>query len=301
LYNISLFVIICYTFKKIKKGEVILKIRIGYILSIMVLLNINILADSISTSFESFDFTNSKKKDKGNRYNIAINHKEGKFLWQIYYSKTRTDTFQPPSPTNLRVDKLYFKGSYNYNKFNSIYFGYATIDDNLMKSVDGGNVYNIGYRYKNIKFNQYFSNYSKFNVYQSDINYKLKYKFDNMKVSINMAMRYIHLKDKDSDKFSQNAQDDYLNGSLHIHLLYPNFFIGSGVVIGKRAFAIMKNGFRIQHHAMEFDKTYQFGIGKKWDKIETKLMYVHQEATELPIMNKNVELDNVIFELKYLF
>jgi len=278
-----------------------MKIRIGYIFSIIVLLNSSILADSISTSFESFNFTNSKKKDIGNRYNIALNHKEGKFLWQIYYSKTLTDTFKPPLPDDLEVDKLYLKGSYNYDKFNSIYFGYATINDNLMKIVDGGNIYNIGYRYKNIKFTQYFSNYSKYNVYQSDLNYKSKYRFDSFDLGLNMVMRYIHISDKDTNAFSKNAQTNYLNSSIHLHLIYPDYFIGAGVVIGKRAFAIMKDGFRVQHHAMEFDKTYQFGIGKKWDNIDTKLMYVHQEATELPIMNRNVELDNVIFELKYHF
>ncbi len=170
-----------------------------------------------------------------------------------------------------------------------------------MKSVDGGDVYNLGYRYKNIKFMQYFSNYSNFNVYQSDIDYKLNYKFDEIKVSINMAMKYIHLIDKNNDNFSKNAQKEYLTTGAYIHLFHPKFFIGMGAMFGKRAFAVMKNGFGIQHHAMEFDKTYQIGIGKKWDNIEAKLIYVHQEATELPIMNKNVEIDNIILKLKYQF
>jgi len=277
-----------------------INIRIIYII---ILLSSILFADKTTfiTSFESFNFTNSKKKDNGNRFNIAINYQKDSFLWQIYYSKTLSNTFQPPLLDDLKVDKLYLKGCYSYDKFNSIYFGYATLNDNLMKDVDSGDIYNIGYRYENIKIMQYFSNYSQFNVYQSDIDYTLNYKLDDIKISINMAMKYIHLSDKNSNGFSKNAQEDYLTTGIDIHLLYPNFFIGSGVMFGKRAFAIMKNGFAIQHHAMEFDKTYQIGIGKKWNDIDVKLIYVHQEATELPIMNENVKVDNIILMIKYRF
>ena len=63
----------------------------------------------------------------------------------------------------------------------------------------------------------------------------------------------------------------------------------------------MHNGFKVQHHAMEFNKTYKCGIGKHFTWGDVKLQYVYQEATEIPINNKNVKVDNIILQVGYKF
>ncbi len=77
--------------------------------------------------------------------------------------------------------------------------------------------------------------------------------------------------------------------------------MGAGAFFGKRVFAVMNDGFRVQHHAMEFDKTYMIGVGKHFGDVDLTLKYVYQEATEIPINNDNVKVGNIILQLGYRF
>jgi hypothetical protein len=63
----------------------------------------------------------------------------------------------------------------------------------------------------------------------------------------------------------------------------------------------MNDGFKIQHHAMEFDRTYAIGAGKTFSKIIFRTQYIYQRAKELPIENKNVTIRNLRFILNYTF
>ena len=63
----------------------------------------------------------------------------------------------------------------------------------------------------------------------------------------------------------------------------------------------MQDGFKIQHHAMEFNKTYMLGIGKNIDDFMVSLRYIYQEATELPMQNKNVNVKNIVTTFTYKF
>jgi len=59
----------------------------------------------------------------------------------------------------------------------------------------------------------------------------------------------------------------------------------------------MNDGFKLQHHAMEFDRTYAIGVGKSISDFILRVQYIYQRAEELPMQNNNVEIDNIRFLL----
>ncbi len=212
-----------------------------------------------------------------------------------------TDTFQPPLNDDLRVNKIYIKATHRLDQKQTINVNFITIDDNLMDEVDGGYIFGIGYRYKGIHLNQYMSRYQHFDTYQTDLKYTHKMFFDNYNLTLIGIGKYIHLSDKDSNTFSKNAKEDYLSIGIKAHLDYDVYHIGVGGFFGKRAFAVMFDGFRVQHHAMEFENSYRIGIGRTFGNVEVKLKYVHQKAIELPMLTENVKSQNIITEFNYKF
>jgi hypothetical protein len=170
-----------------------------------------------------------------------------------------------------------------------------------MKQTDGGNIYGFGYCYGEFKMAQYISDYKYFNVYQSEASYTFKKQFSELKISATLVGKYIHLQNKESNDFSKNAKTDYFTPGLKLHAHYKGYHLGAGAFFGKRVFAVMNNGFKVQHHAMEFKKTYMFGIGRHFQWGDIHLKYVYQEASEIPIHNNGVEVNNIILQLGYHF
>ena len=255
----------------------------------------------LKMGFENFTFENSKKKDAGKRYLAGVDYHYEETLFQALYSRTDTDTFQPPLNDDLHVNKLYLKATHRLDEKQAFNLNYITLNDNLMDEVDGGNIYGIGYRYKNLHLNQYLSDYRHFNAYQTDVKYTYKKAFGTLKTTWIGMGKYIHLDDRESNPFSKNAQEDYFTAGVKIHADYEKYHIGVGGFFGKRAFAVMFDGFRVQHHAMEFNRTYMIGLGRKFGAIDLKFKYIHQKATELPINNHNVKVQNFILQLNYRF
>ena len=252
-------------------------------------------------TYENFDFENSKKKDDGKRYGMVLSHKTDTSLYQIAYDKTDTNTFQPPLPHNLHVNKYYLKYKHKLDNKQYVSLSYVTIDDNLMEAVDGGNIYGLGYKYGPLALHQYISDYDQFNVYQTDIVYVFKKRISDVSVSAKVLAKYIHLQDKNSNNFSKNAKEDYLTPGLKLHAHYKSYHMGAGAFFGKRVFAVMQDGLKVQHHAMEFNKTYMLGVGKHFNDIDISVKYVYQEATEIPIHNENVKVENLILQVGYRF
>ena len=79
-------------------------------------------------------------------------------------------------------------------------------------------------------------------------------------------------------------------------LLYHFLFIKT-VSVKKKIY----NGFKVQHHAMEFKETYMCGIGKHFERGDVHLKYVYQKASEIPIHNDNVKVQNIILQIGYHF
>jgi hypothetical protein len=255
----------------------------------------------LKLSYEALDFTNSKKKDDGKRVGIAIDYKDTNNLYQIVYEKTDTTTFKPALTKNLKVDKYYFKYTRKLNSLHSLNLSYGYIDDNLMRETTHGHIYGIGYSYSSFGFTQYLSDYKQFNVYQSEAKYSFKKSFDKLKTSLSVVGKYIHLQDKNSNNFSKNAKTNYFTTGVKLHTRYDDYHFKVGAFFGKRIFAVMNNGFKVQHHAMEFKNTYMCGIGKKFNNTDINLKYVYQKATEIPIHNKNVKVQNIILQVAYKF
>lgn len=256
---------------------------------------------TVKLTYENFNFDNSMMKEKGKTYGIALGHQTDTALYQIAYEKSNTNTFKPPLPKDLNVNKYYLKYTHKLDDKQSFSVGYATIDDNLMKETDGGHIYGLGYRYAAFGLTQYLSDYAHFNVYQTDMKYTFKKQFGGAMVSATVFGKYIHLQDKNSNKSSKNANENYFTPGIKIHAHHHGYHVGAGALFGKRIFAVMNDGFKVQHHAMEFNKTYMVGLGKDFGDLDLHLKYVYQEATEVPMHNDNVEVKNIILQLGYHF
>lgn len=252
-------------------------------------------------TYENFDFENSKKKDDGKRYGVLLSHKTEDSLYQFAYSKTDTNTLKPPLKSDLIAKKYYLKYTHKVNEKQFLTLSYATTEDNLIEAVDGGHIYGFGYKYSAFSLTQYVSDYDQFNVYQTDLQYMFKKRIGELSLRTKVLVKYIHLKDRESNPYSKNAKDNYLTPGFKVHAHYKSYHMGAGAYFGKRIFAVMQDGFKVQHHAMEFDKTYMLGLGKHFGNFDITLKYVYQEATEIPIHNENVKADNFILQVGYHF
>ena len=268
--------------------------------SVFIFLLLSILSHSEATvlklTYENFNFENSKKKDNGDRFRAAVNHKTEDNLYQFVYEKSHTDTFKPPLTKDLHVNKYFLKYTRKVDAKQSFSLSYIRIDDNIMKEVDGGNIFGLGYKYGAFGLTQYLSDYKHFSVYQTEMKYTFKKAFGGIKTFTTIWGKYIHLKNKNSSRFSDNAQNDYFTPGIKLHAHYHDYHMGTGAFFGKRAFAVMHDGFKVQHHAMEFNETYMVGVGKHFDDLDVSLHYVYQKATELPINNENVKAKNFILQ-----
>ena len=252
---------------------------------------------NIKLNYEVFNFTHSKKKDDGQRYGVEIDHETTEHHFQFYYEKTNTNT-TTMLPEDLKVNKYFMKYQYKFTETEHLLFSYMYINDNLMKETNGGNIYGLGYQKAGWGLTQYLSDYPHFDVYQTDLKYSIKYQG----VKWTAIGKYIHLDNKDSNNFSKNAKNNYFTTGLKAHTHYKGYHFGAGVFIGKRIFAVMQEGFRVQHHAMEFKETYMCGVGHSLgDDLTVHLRYIHQKAKEVPINNDNVKVDTLSFDLVYKF
>jgi hypothetical protein len=255
---------------------------------------------AIKLSHEILDFENSKKKDDGKRYGIELDHQDDRHHYRIYYEKTDTST-TAILPNDLEVHKYALKYGYALNKKSDLTFSYITIDDNLMKETDGGHIYGLGYRYKALSFTQYLSDYKNFDVYQSDLKFGMKKKFDEVLLMAGVIGKYIHLKDKESNNFTKKAKSDYFTTGVKVHAHYDDYHLSLGSYVGKRLFAVMNEGMKVQHHSMEFKESYMFDMGKRFDNLLVHLRYSKHKAKEVPINNDNVKVENISVELEYSF
>lgn len=155
-------------------------------------------------------------------------------------------------------------------------------------------------------FTQFYTDYEYFDVFQSDLTLDYKTHFNKIKVKFTSETKYITTHENDDSRekktvFMTNAKDKYLTSALKLHAHYAGYHLGLGAYFGKRAFAIMDNGFKIQHHAMEFDRTYAIGLGKNFYNFVLRAQYIYQRAEELPAQNKNVEVNNFRLIANYKF
>ena len=260
----------------------------------------------LDTYYESFKVQNSKQKEDGYRVGFGGSYKDKGMHLKAIYEHTLTNTYQPPLDDDLSVDKLFLRADYRINDSWSTNANYINVlHDNIVPTAHSAS-YALGATYHfnhhiALNFTQFYTDFQVLEAYQSDLKLDVIMHFKALHVKLSSITKAIHLEDYQEKAFSKNAEQDYLTTGLKVHSHYKSYHFGAGIYFGKRAFAVMQDGFKLQHHAMEFNETYAVGFGKSFSTLVLRFQYVHQRATELPIENENVTMDVLRFLGNYSF
>jgi len=266
-----------------------------------------VIHSSVSTYYENKTFKNSTQKLDGEVYGVGTDIHVDAWAIKATYEYAHTNTRQPPLKKDLEVQKLFSKVMYSFDDNLALNINYINILHDNIAITNHGESYGVGLTYNFNKkletnFTQYFTDYKDFNVYQSDLKIDYKMKFNGLKMKISSITKYIDIYEKYKNKYTKFAKDDYLTTALKLHMHYNSYHMGLGAYIGKRAFAIMDDGFKIQHHAMEFDRTYAVGVGKSMGNFVLRGQYIYQRAIEMPVQNnQHVRVDNFRIIANYKF
>ena len=279
---------------------------------LLLILNIALFANlsenvhsSASVYAEGKDYTNSKQKDNGAVYgfgaDIHHNNAEYKFAYEFGGANTKA-----PLKKDLKFQKLFLRYAYSFQNDVTLHLNYISVLNDNIALTDGGNIYGVGLAYafdkkNNLDITQYYSNYKDFDTYQTDLEFNHKMRFKEFKIKLTGMLKYINISQSTQNKFSKYAKDYYLTPGFRAHIHYNSYHLGFGAFFSKRSFAIMNEGFKLQHHAMEFDRTYAIGLGKTFSDFIVRAQYIYLRATELPIQNKNVDINNLRIILNYNF
>lgn len=278
-----------------------MKIILSLLLTSVLVMNLSAKpSSSLKLLYHQTDFSNSTQKEKGKRYGLFFKHHQKKHHVLFSYEKAANQTFKPPLPSNLYVDKIAFKYGYQLSPFIKLYVSTIMIEDNLV-ATDGGRVYGLGVSYKNFNFSHYFSDYEAFDVHQNELSLVLKNKIGKVKTKTTLLVKHIMLKDHKSNSLSKNAQKTYFTPAMKLYATYDSYIGVASAMLGERTFAVMDRGMKAQHHAMEFDISYALGFGKKISNYTLMLTYNYARATELPRQTENVLLKNIVFSLEKQF
>ena len=261
---------------------------------------------SFTSYYENKTFKNSVQKNDSVVYGIGADIHKDKSEYKFAYEYGNTNTKQPPLKDDLKTQKLFLKYGYEFDKNIKLNINYIRILEDNIAITDKGDTYGAGITYgldKQLSFNftQFYTTYNDFDVHQSDFNIDYRFKLDDIRIKLSSISKYIDIDEKNLNGFTKNAKNNYLTTALSLHSHYKSYHLGAAVYFDKRAFAIMNDGFKIQHHAMEFDRTYAFGIGKTISDVVIRFQYVYQRATELPINNKGVDIKNLRLIVNYKF
>ncbi|OQX57835.1 MAG: hypothetical protein B5M52_06555 [Helicobacteraceae bacterium 4484_230] len=259
---------------------------------------------SIRAQYEMKDFKNSKQKTEGTTKTLTLKQLYNAHLFKAAYERTDTET-KPYIPKDLEVKKLFARYGYRIDGQWGVYGGYIAIDDNLV-STDGGKIYSLGVQYApsgqlEFAMTGYYGDYDIMKTFQIDAKMLYRYAFGEVKSRSVIIVKQINIDDCQEGSICSNAKNSYLTPGFIQSLVYHGYFATVGAFFGKRVFAVMHDGFKVQHHAMEFDKTMMAALGKRFESLELMLKYVYQEAEELPMKNSGVEVRNTVIMLGYRF
>ncbi len=261
---------------------------------------------SISTYLETKDYDSSLQKKDAIVYGVGADVHYKNSAYKVTYEYGRANTKQPPMTKDLNNQKLFLRYAYKINNDFEINLNYINILHDNIAITDDGKIYGAGFTYKlkkNISANltQYYSDYDDFDVYQSDLKIDFKAKINGIKTRLSSTTKYINIDEENVTGFTKNAKREYLTTGLKLHAHYKTYHFGTGIYFGKRAFAIMNDGAKVQHHAMEFDRTFAIGAGKSIGNFVLRFQYIYQRATELPTKNSGVDINTMRFIANYKF
>ncbi|WP_321467774.1 hypothetical protein [Halarcobacter sp.] len=253
------------------------------------------------------DYSNSMTKIDGKVQNIGISHKISNHMISLGYQGDNVDRQHSITKANLPsldVEKYSAKYAYKINDKTNLKVSYIKITDNLAPT-DQGKVYGLGGDYTIVKgltagLNIYKSDYETFDVNQYDFTLSKGFKIDNLKLKTTVIAKKI---DIDGIKYGGYTFKDknYFTTGLKLGANYNGYVAGLGVFFGKRAFTVLDDGVKVQHHAMEQDKTYMLSLGKRFKDFDIMAKYSFQNGKELPENRDDVDTKVVTLSLTYKF
>jgi hypothetical protein len=267
-----------------------------------------LLANSeISTNYTYKDYDNSKTKTNGKTidYRFLHNFESSQIVINYEDSLTkRENEITKAKLTSLEVEKLSMKYLYHISDELSFKTSFINIEDNLAPT-DDGKIYGLGL-IKNmnsstgIKIDTYLSDYEDFNVNQYDLTFVKKFKLDNINLEAQLGSKYININGQNYGNYI--LKDNYfLSYFLNLNANYNGFIFGLGFMNGDRLFAIQEDGLKVEHHALEQNKTYMVSLGKKFKNIDLISRYIYSNSNELPENRNDVKSQFVSLGLNYKF
>ena len=267
-----------------------------------------LLANSeISTNYTYKDYDNSKTKTNGKTidYRFLHNFESSQIVINYEVSLTkRENEITKAKLTSLEVEKLSMKYLYHISDELSFKTSFINIEDNLAPT-DDGKIYGLGL-IKNmnsstgIKIDTYLSDYEDFNVNQYDLTFVKKFKLDNINLEAQLGSKYININGQNYGNYI--LKDNYfLSYFLNLNANYNGFIFGLGFMNGDRLFAIQEDGLKVEHHALEQNKTYMVSLGKKFKNIDLISRYIYSNSNELPENRNDVKSQFVSLGLNYKF
>ena len=262
---------------------------------------------TVSYQYGVKDYKNSASKIDGKVQILNLSHKMSNHKVTLGYQGDNVDrTLHPISGANrdLDVEKYSLKYNYELNEKLKLKASYIKIIDNQAPT-DQGKVYGLGGSYNISKglsaaIDVYKSDYKSFDVNQYDFSVSKGFKFDNLKLKATIIAKKI---DIDGNKYGGYTfkDKDYFTTGLKLGANYNGYIGGIGAFFGKRAFTVFDGGTKVQHHAMQQDKTYMISLGKKFKDFDFVAKYSFQNGKELPENRDDVDTKVVSFALTYKF
>ena len=267
-----------------------------------------LFANSTATySYGIKDYDNSKTKVDGYVQNIGIAHKYQNSSVQFNYLDNKVKRKNFITNTSLKtLEAQKYNLNYTYSINNNIHtkVSYIKIIDNLAPT-DQGKVYGAGVNYNinkalGTEINFYRSDYKTFNVDQYDLSIYKMFKLNDIKLKAALNTSTIKII---GDKYgSFSFQDkDYFTTAVKLNGMYNNYVAGVAMLFGKRIFHVLDNGNKVQHHAMEQNKTYMLSFGKKFKNFDIVAKYSYQNGYEVPENQTNVKTEVASLMLNYKF
>lgn len=253
------------------------------------------------------DYKNSMTKIDGKVQNLEYKYFNKSHEIQLGVQSDNVNRKHSISNINLPsldVEKYSAKYTYNLNDVLSLNGSFIKIIDNLAPT-DQGKVYGFGANYNISKgfsssLNYYKSDYDSFNVNQYDISFSKAFKIDGLKLKASIIAKKI---DIDGNNYATYTfkDKDYFTSGLKLGANYNGFTVGAGAFFGERIFTVLDNGLKVQHHAMQQDKTYMFSVGKKFKDFDIIAKYSYQNGKELPENRDDVDTKITLLSLTYRF